>query len=152
MRKTLLAFTLATGLTSSLVYANQATLDALAATGLVLTPDQVSLFESAENDSTAMLDAISNVIPSVCSDEESITSFITAVVSANPSLSDEIFQLASMGCPDMIASIAEAILEAEAPAAGIEATDSAPALAAVAGDGIGAPRSPSAGGAPSSPN
>lgn len=158
MRKSLIALALSATFTTGVALANQATLDAILATGIELSPEQISLFENTEGESEAILGAIGSVLPSACSAEQSITDFVQAVVTANPDLSDDIFELASTTCPDMIASIAEAILAAEAPAAGIEADGDggAPGTQTLAGTGTGfgagAPRTPSAGGLPSSPN
>ena len=160
MRKTLITLALSATFTTGVALANQATLDAILDTGIELSPEQISLFQSTEGQSEAILGAIGNVLPSACSTEQSITDFVKAVVTANPDLSDDIFQLASTTCPDMIASIAEAILETEAPAAGIEADGdgATPGTQTLAGTGpgtsLGAPRAPSAGGAAliSSPN
>ena len=156
MRKSLIALALGTTLTAGIAFANQPTIDAITSTGIALSPEQLSLLEAAQTD-TSILNAIVSILPQTCNDPSSVEQFISAVVSANPGLSDQIFEAAVSTCPDMIASIATGILEGQAPAAGIEGTDGsgtggiAPGTQTLAA-GPGAPRTPTAGGTPSSPN
>lgn len=160
MRKSILALALGASFTASLVTADQTTLDAIIASGIELTPEQSVQLQNAQDAST-LLSAIGNVLPTACTSEESIEAFMKAVASSNPTLVEEITNLAISTCPaDLIDNIIAGIIEGQAPAAGIdENTDfdalieSEPTAAGTEASPFSidsAPRSVSAGGNPSS--
>lgn len=178
MRKTLIAVALGTAFVANISTADQATLDALIEAGIELTDEQAEVILNAEGD--AISQAVAQLVQSAGDNAALAESIISAAVQVNPTLSDSIFTAVSAAAPDMVAVAASAVIEGQAPAAGVEAaappglqtadqatgpdttppglqTAAAATAATPAAQGglaraATAPRAPGGGGTPSSPS
>lgn len=162
MRKTLLALALGASFTGSVAFADQATLDALTDAGIQLTDEQALMIQEAEGED--LVNAIAALVQAAGDDSALVESIVSTAVAANPTLADSIFTAATVAAPDMTASIASAVLEGQAPAAGVEggtppglqvagnAAAGTPATNLGLARAAAAPRGPSGGGGSSSPN
>ncbi|EXJ10792.1 hypothetical protein [Nitrincola nitratireducens] len=120
MRKSLLALSLAAALASSVAFAQEApeeiTLLSAMTTCTPLSSEQVSVFSGDNTDD--ILQSTLDLIVTAGDNEDIVSCITTAFVSNFPELSAELLAGVSELSPDMIASVAEAIAEAEAAAAG----------------------------------
>ncbi|RAU18256.1 hypothetical protein DN062_08455 [Nitrincola tibetensis] len=120
MRKSLLALSLAAALASSVAFAQEAseeiTLLSAMTTCTPLSSEQVTVFSGDDTD--AILQSTLDLVVTAADDEALVSCITTAFISNFPELSAELLAGVSEVSPDMIASVAEAIAEAEAAAAG----------------------------------